>query len=148
MTQFTFLPAAEAPDLADDVRTLFDELADTLRHEHRAYSGECRPNLDVFETEQAVEILVDVAGVPAAAIRILFRGGVVLIAGEKAPPRGEQAQAFHLVEREFGRFVRAVRLNGAYDVANAQASLQEGELRIVLPKLADRRGQPHRIRIE
>jgi HSP20 family protein len=148
MAQFTFLPAAEAPDVADDVRALFEELAETLRHEHRAYSGECRPPLDVFETDRSVEIVVDLAGVPAEAVRILFRGGVVLIVGEKAPPPGEQAQAFHLVEREFGRFARAVRLSGAFDVGSARASLRDGELTIVLPKRDERRGQPHRIRIE
>jgi HSP20 family protein len=86
--------------------------------------------------------------VPAEAVRILFRGGVVLIVGEKAPPPGEQAQAFHLVEREFGRFARAVRLSGAFDVGSARASLRDGELTIVLPKRDERRGQPHRIRIE
>jgi HSP20 family protein len=145
MAQFTFIPEAEAPEIADDVRELFEELASTLRHEHRAYSGECRPALDVVETDRAIEILVDVAGVPAEAIRVLFRAGVVIIAGEKAPPVGNQSQAFHLVEREFGRFARAVRLNGAYDVGNARATLSGGELTIVLPKLADRRGKPQRI---
>jgi HSP20 family protein len=148
VAQFTFLPAAETPDIADDVRVLFDELAETLTHEQRAYSGECRPALDVFETDAAVEIVVDLAGVPREAIRILFRGGIVLIAGEKAPPHGDAAEAFHLVEREFGRFARAVRLSGAYDVARARASLRHGELTIVLPKQQDRRGQAHRIRIE
>jgi HSP20 family protein len=148
MAQFSFIPASEAPEIADDVRELFEELEVTLRHEHRAYSGECRPTLDVVETDEAIEIVVDVAGVPAAAIRVLFRSGIVIIAGEKAPPLGNQSQAFHLVEREFGRFARAVRLAGAYDVATAHASVSGGELTIVLPKLADRRGRAHRIRIE
>jgi HSP20 family protein len=147
MTQFSFIPTAEAPDIADDVRELFQDLASTLRDEHRAYSGECRPSLDVVETDQAVEIVIDVAGVPPDAIRVLFRAGIVIIAGEKAPPTGDHSQAFHLVEREFGRFARAVRLAGCYDVTAAKATLRAGELVIVLPKMADRRGQAHRIPI-
>jgi HSP20 family protein len=148
MAQFTFIPAADSSDIADDVRVLFEELAGTLRQEERAYSGECRPTLDVLETDEAVEILVDVAGVPSTALRVLYRAGVVIVAGEKAPPRADQSQAFHLIEREFGRFARAVRVTGAYDIAKARASLRNGELTIVLPKLTDRRGQAHRIRIE
>ena len=147
MAHYTFLPAAETPEIADDIRALFDDLAAKLRHDQRAYSGKCEPPLDVLETDQAVEIVVDLSGVAKEAVRVLFRAGVVIVAGEKAPPPGDQSQAFHLVEREFGRFARAVRLNGAFDVANGRASLHGGELTIVLPKLGDRRGQAHEIRI-
>jgi HSP20 family protein len=148
MAQYSFIPTAEAPDIADDVRELFEDLASRLPRDQRAYSGECRPMLDVLETDEAVAIVVDVAGVPREALRVLFRAGVVIIAGEKAPPPGEPPQAFHLVEREFGRFARAVRLNGCYDVRGAKATLRNGELMVMLPKMADRRGQAHRIAVE
>jgi HSP20 family protein len=147
MAHFTFIPAADAPDVADDVRTLFAEIAANLRHEERAYSGECQPAVDVLESERSIEIVMDLAGVSKDAVRVLFRAGVLIIAGEKAPPPTGQDHAFHLVEREFGRFARAVRLNGAFDIAASRASLQNGELTIVLPKLAERRGQAHGIRI-
>jgi HSP20 family molecular chaperone IbpA len=51
------------------------------------------------------------------------------------------------VEREFGRFARAVRLTGAFDIPGARASVADGELSIVLPKLIDRRDQSHRIAV-
>lgn len=145
MAQFSFIPSGEARELADDVRELFEDLAARLPHEHRAYSGECHPTLDVLETDEAVEVVVDVSGVPAGALRVVFRAGVLLIAGEKAPPRAAENHSFHLIEREFGRFARAVRLTGAFNVGIARASLDEGELTIVLPKLIDRRNQSHRI---
>lgn len=147
MTQFTFMPAVEAPELADDVRALFDDIAASLTPEQRAVSGECQPPLDVLETDRAVEIVVDLSGVGRAAVRVLFRANVVVVAGEKTAPPAAEGQAFHLVEREFGRFARAVRLSGAFDVANSRASIEDGELTIVLPKLVDRRGQAHEIRI-
>ena len=147
MAQFSFLPAVETGELAGDLRELFEELASSLPHRQRAYSGEYRPALDVLETDEAVEVIVDVAGVPAAAIRVLFRGGVLLVAGEKAPPESAAQRSFHLVEREFGRFARAVRLTGAFDVQNSRATVANGELRVLLPKLPDRRGQPQRITV-
>jgi HSP20 family protein len=145
VAQFSFLPSSEARELSDDVRELFEDLAAKLPHEQRAYSGECHPTLDVLETDAAVEVVVDVSGIPPAALRVLFRAGVLLVAGEKAPPRASDDQTFHLVEREFGRFARAVRLNGAFDVPRARASVDDGELTIVLPKLMERRDQSHRI---
>jgi len=145
--EFPLVPSSEATELADDIRQLFDDIARTLPRERRALSGECHPAVDVRETDDVVEVTVDVAGVPTEAIRILFRGGVLVVAGEKAATRVAAAQTFHLVEREFGRFARAVRLAGAFNVATAHATLRDGELRVVLPKLVDRRGSAHRIAI-
>lgn len=145
MAQFTLMPTAEAPDVAEDVRAMFDELAESLRHDQRAYSGECQPAFDVLETDEAVEVVMDLCGVVTEAVRVRFRAGVLIVAGEKAPPAPGGPRAFHLVEREFGRFARAVRLNGAFDLATSRASLSNGELTIVLRKLADRRGRAHEI---
>ena len=146
MVQFSLTPSPEAADLADDIRELFDELSRTLDRTQRAYSGECHPALDALETDETIEVSMDVAGVPPEALRVLFRAGVLLIVGEKAPaPPGEQT--FHLVERSFGRFARAVRLTGAVDLQKTRATLRDGELTIVLPKLEDRRGRAHRISI-
>ena len=145
MAQFSFIPSGEARELADDVRELFADLAAHLQQEQRAYSGEYHPTIDVFETDQAVEVVVDVSGILPNAVRVMFRAGMLLVVGEKAPPLASGEQTFHLVEREFGRFARAIRLNGAFDVPRADASIENGELTIVLPKLLERRDQPHRI---
>lgn len=145
MVQFSLIPSAETADLADDIRELFDDLSRSLDRSHRAYSGECHPALDVLETDEAIEISVDVAGIPPAALRVFFRAGVLLVVGEKAPGPTTSEQTFHLVERAFGRFARAVRLAGAFDMQNSRATLRDGELTIVLPKIEDRRGRAHRI---
>lgn len=145
MTTFSFIPPGEAQELAEDIRELFNDLAASLQHDQRAYSGECHPSIDVLETDEAVEVIVDVSGVPPAAIRVLFRAGVLVVAGEKAPGPVSADHTFHLVEREFGRFARAVRLAGAFDIPRARATVANGELTIVLPKISERRGRAHRI---
>jgi HSP20 family molecular chaperone IbpA len=53
--------------------------------------------------------------------------------------------AFHVAERTFGRFGRAITLDGAFDTDRATATLAGGELRLVLPRLDDRRGRQVRI---
>jgi HSP20 family protein len=147
VSQLLFTQSDESRELAEDIRELFDDLARTLDRTRRAFSGEYHPSLDVLETETAVEVVVDVSGIPPDALRVLFRSGVLVVAGEKAPAPASGDQTFHLVEREFGRFARAVRLNGALDVSQARASVRDGELTVVLPKIAERRGQGHRIRV-
>jgi HSP20 family protein len=139
--EFSFLPTGESRELVDDLRQVFADLAESLGPEQRAYSGEYHPALDVVETAAAVEIIVDVAGVPAEALRVLFRGDVLIVAGEKAPSPTTSDPNFHLLERGFGRFARAVRLSVAFEIAQAKATLTAGELTIVLPKRAERRGR-------
>ena len=145
LSQFSFLPSGESRELTEDIRELFEDLAASLKHEQRAFSGECHPTLDDLETDEAIEVVVDVSGIPANALRVLYRESVLIVAGEKAPVPVTEEQTFHLVEREFGRFARAVRLTGAFDIQQARASVRDGELTVVLPKLVDRRGRGHRI---
>jgi HSP20 family protein len=136
--------------LAEDVRRLFDDLARRRPDRRHMVAGECMPVVDVFETEKTLEIVLDVPGVAADCIRVLFKAGVVLIVGEKErPDYSKRAPAsFHLVERDFGRFARAVRVNAAIDGANAKARLVNGELRVVLPRIEERRGSGILVEIE
>jgi HSP20 family protein len=104
-------------------------------------AGECSPALDVFETDDALEITVDLPGVDPATVRILAKGDSILIAGEKRARRARGESTFHLVERGYGRFARVVRLARACDTSKARARLVDGELRVSVPKTAERRGK-------
>jgi HSP20 family protein len=130
---------SEVGEFADEVRAVFLELGRTFGVESLA--GECSPPVDVFETDETVEMTVDLPGVDPTAVRVLTKGDAVLVVGEKAARRGRSDSSFHLVERGFGRFARAVRLGRACDASRAHATLRNGELRITIPKIADRRGR-------
>jgi HSP20 family protein len=137
--QAIVMPSETLGEFVDEVRRIFAELG-------RGYSldtlaGECTPPIDVYETDATLEISVDLPGVDPGSVRVLVKGSVVLIAGDKAPRRGRGDSSFHLVERGFGRFARTVRYTVACDTARAQAVLEKGELRISLPKVAERRGR-------
>ena len=101
------------------------------------------PLLDVFETERTIEIVLDVPGISTESVRILIKSGVVLVVGEKERPEPAMRPpaSFHLVERDFGRFARAIRIHAAVDATNARARLKDGELRVIVTKLAERRGR-------
>ena len=135
----------EIGDFADEVRRVFLELGRAFSDESLA--GECIPPIDVFETDEALEIIVDLPGVTPEGLRVLGRSNSVLIAGEKAPRRVRGESSFHLVERGYGRFARVIHLNRPSDPSRAQATLIDGELRIAVPKIADRRGRTHTIPI-
>ena len=143
MPSLDFLPPSDADDLGDEVARLFEDLDRARPLDQRLLPGAFSPTLDAVETCDAVDIVVDVPGVPPDDLRVLVKGNVVVIAGGKMPPNpAERARAsFHLVERDFGRFARAIRLSGALDAAAATAVLNGGELRVRVPRLRERRGR-------
>ena len=109
-------------------------------------AGDCAPPIDVVETAETLEIVMDLPGVAADGVQVIFARNTLVIAGQKAPRSCEHREAgFHLAERAFGRFARAIRVAAAYDAGAADATLKAGELRIVLPRIADRRGAEIRI---
>jgi HSP20 family protein len=143
------LISTDVGDLGNEVRRLFDDLGKRRPERRHMVSGECMPLQDVFETERAIEIVLDLPGVSSDSCRVLLKSGVVLIVGEKDRPEATHGPAsFHLVERDFGRFARAVRVHVAVDAANARARLKDGELRIILPKIAERRGREMLVAID
>ena len=120
----------------DEAARAFAGLIEELRG-----SPECAPPLDVVEYADRVEIVVDVPGVALTGLRVVYSRGSVVIMGRKLPRVCSDSVAFHLAERSFGRFARAVALAGAFDAGRASASLAAGELRVVLPRIDERRGR-------
>lgn len=129
------------PDIGDfalEIRRAFEELD---RQMGSRSAGEYIPPVDVFDGPEGLTIVVDLPGVPASSVRALIKDGVVIVLGEKpAAGCGVEGAQFHIAERSFGRFARGVRLNGSFDGAQARATLKRGELRIVVPRLEERRG--------
>jgi HSP20 family protein len=143
------LVSTDVGDLSHEVRRLFEDLAKRRPDRRHMVSGECLPLFDVFETDRTIEIVLDVPGVNADGVRILIKSGIVLVAGEKERPEPSRGPAsFHLVERDFGRFARAVRVHAAIDGSKVRARLKDGELRIMLPKIAERRGHEFLIHVD
>ena len=138
--------SSELGEFAEEVRRIFHELGKATGNEGLA--GECSPAVDIYETDESLEVVADLPGVDRSAVRILSKGDWLLIAGEKPPRRVRAESSFHLVERDYGRFARGVRLSRACDISRATASLTHGELRVTLPKLPDRRGHAQQIPIK
>jgi len=129
----------------DELQQLFERL--TLPDSTPGGAAECTVPLDVVETPTSIEVVMDLAGVAKEAVQVMVTRNTLVVMGRKKPPAcaHHQEAAFHVVERTFGRFARGVRLSGAFDIGQAEATLRAGELRVTLPRIEDRRGREHRI---
>ncbi len=127
--------------LPEDVQELAAGLASKPR-EWWLYSYPF-PLVNVCERDEAIHIEAEMPGVYAENVEVLLTAGTELtIRGERASA-GDASGAWHSRERGAGRFHRTLRLAVPVEAEKAQARLEAGVLRLVLPKAAP--FQTHRI---
>ncbi len=91
------------------------------------------PEVDIFETDQEITLLADMPGVPADKVTVDLRDGVLTISGDVTPWEGPE-ETDVLVEFEIGKYYRQFTLSDAIDQDKIDAKLEDGVLRLTLPK--------------
>jgi HSP20 family molecular chaperone IbpA len=92
-----------------------------------------KPAVDIFETETGITLLADMPGVKANDLNIDLREDVLTLSGEVETPRsGDETEI--LREYRTGRYMRQFSLADTIDQSKIEAELQDGVLRLVLPK--------------
>jgi HSP20 family protein len=133
--------------LQQEVNQLFERLA-LLDRSERVAGGEWSPGVDVFEARGRVVVVVEVAGLPADALKVVYREHEITVSGERRARRPGAGMGFLCMERAHGRVERTIPFDVAVDVTQAQAKLSGGLLTITLPRLKERRGRETAIPIE
>jgi HSP20 family protein len=98
-----------------------------------------QPSADVFETEKAIVVRLELAGVAGSDVSVTVDGDVLRIRGVRKPRVDAAAQRLHQMEIACGPFERAIRIGVPFERDGVTASLEEGLLRVVLPKRSSRR---------
>ena len=91
------------------------------------------PAVDIFETEVAITMLADMPGVKADGLTIDLRENVLSVDGVVSPTESENESSL-LREYDTGSFHREFRLSNLIDQGKIDATLQDGVLRLTLPK--------------
>ena len=96
-----------------------------------------RPPTDVYETDNAVVVVIEIAGLGPSDYEILLRGRMLLVAGDRHDPA--EKLAYQQMEIRHGKFRTEVRLPWALEPSGQEATYENGFLKIVLPKATVRR---------
>jgi HSP20 family molecular chaperone IbpA len=92
------------------------------------------PAVDIFETEKTITLLADMPGVKADDLTIDLRDNTLTLSAEVAAVDNGDAEEL-LVEYETGRYYRQFTLGELIDQTNIDAKLNDGVLRLTLPKV-------------
>jgi HSP20 family protein len=96
-----------------------------------------RPAVNLYETETAFLICVDLAGMDENDIEVSLDKSTLTIRGRRVspmPPDGSRAVAVHLMEIDHGTFARTVEVPTNVEDASIRANYHVGMLWITLPK--------------
>lgn len=92
------------------------------------------PAIDVYETEKSIVVRIELAGVQSSDLRVTIDGSVLRLRGVRKPRLEADAQRLHQMEIAFGPFERAIRIPIPFEREHVSAHLEEGFLRVILPK--------------
>jgi len=90
------------------------------------------PPTDVFETENAYIVRVEVAGMRRQDFSVQFENNILRISGMRSDT--PERRAYHQMEVRFGEFSSIVAIPGLVDVDSSSAEYEDGFLAVTLPK--------------
>ena len=91
------------------------------------------PAVDLVEKDNVYEVHADLPGIDEKDIEVKVANGVLTIKGQKE----EKKEDYHLRERHYGSYERALRVPDAVDTDKIAATFKKGVLTVTLPKTAE-----------
>lgn len=104
-----------------------------------------RPPVEVFETEDSLQVVVEIAGMQGQDIDIVVEGDILTIQGERPDPTNCEHRTYHVARIGYGPFAADIHLPFAVDTDAAEASYTNGFLHVILPRTKARTIIPTRV---
>jgi HSP20 family molecular chaperone IbpA len=102
------------------------------------------PAVDILENTNEIIVLADMPGVESRSVDIDLKDNQLTITGKVDAPEGEKETSLY---REFnwGDYFRQFTLSNVIDQAKISAKMENGVLRLVLPKVE--KAKPQKIKV-
>ncbi|MGE3526628.1 MAG: Hsp20/alpha crystallin family protein [Gemmatimonadales bacterium] len=135
-------PPAPMVKVKEDIDRLFDRFFTPtfynepfLPHFEASFETKWIPAFDLAETDKEFVVRLEVPGVHKENLDINLSGNVLTITGKREAVQEASGEAYLWKEREYGKFVRTLRLPSAVAENKVEAMYQDGVLVVHLPKV-------------
>jgi len=105
----------------------------------------CLPTADIFETEDALHVVLEMPGVEKDNIDVSVREGVLNIEGRLDFSKYKDLHPLY-TEYNVGNYSRSFRLSSVIDQNKIGAELRDGVLSLTLPKVEEAKPRTIQIR--
>jgi HSP20 family protein len=134
-----------------DVNRAFDDvLHDFGRMPKEMETFELTPKLDISETDEALEVTVELPGVDDDDIDLEVQDNGMIIRGEKKfeKEKEDKKKGYHVMERAYGSFMRTIPFDFTVDPDAVEADFSKGVLKITIPRPAEEIAHTKKISIK
>ena len=133
MTLVKWTPTRNMFNVFDDVEKMVNQ---AFGHSIRGteVTSQLQPLLDVYETDNNIEVSVDLPGVEKKDVKVNLSNGLLTISGERKNTSGESTEGRIWQETLLGTFKRSLELTDAVIEDKIKAHFKNGVLKISLPK--------------
>jgi HSP20 family protein len=140
--------AAVYGPLHREIDRLFDDLARGALTGFQQGHDRLVPSMDVIENDNEIVVTAEMPGLQRKDIDISIDDDVLTIRGEKKveEKQKDEKKNFHVTERAYGVFYRAIQLPSGVDPSKVEATMENGVLKITIPKPA--RSQARKIEVQ
>ena len=101
--------------------------------------GKWSPDTDIYEVQDGLIIIMDIAGLRREEISISVEGKILIIAGVRRTPAIPQKKQVHRLEIDVGHFEKRFRIPDDIEAGKIEATYESGFLYVSLPKFSSRR---------
>lgn len=102
--------------------------------------------IDLHQTENEVVLKATLPGVKPEAVEVSVTGDTLTIKGETSADKMVERAGYLYREHRYGAFSRSVALPGGLDTDKAEASLADGILTLTIPKIAELKPTPIKVK--
>ena len=128
-------PFRDIAVLQDRMNRLFGDFLDRGHpREEGQERGTWMPNVDIYETKDAICVRAELPGVDKNAVNVEVKEGVLNLRGERKFEREVKEENYHRIERSYGTFHRSFTLPSSVDAEKVTARMKDGVLELDLPK--------------
>ncbi len=92
------------------------------------------PPADIVETQNAIEVKVDLPGHDPKSVQVNLENGVLTIQSERQQEKRDEQDGVLRAERSFGAFARSFELPDTVNPDKVEARFEHGVLTVTLPK--------------
>jgi HSP20 family protein len=117
----------------DFPKTSNDSLEDLITKDFVS-TAKNNPAMDIAEYQSEYVVVAEMPGVKKDDVKITFEKNLLMVQGQRKPSEIPQDARVLLNEMRVRDFSRSIRIPVEVDVNNLSAELENGILRIVLPK--------------
>jgi HSP20 family protein len=114
--------------------------------ETNLFAGAWAPAVDIYETDQAIELKADLPEVDPKDVDVRIEDNMLFLKGERKLEKEVKEENFHRIERSYGSFARSFALPQGIATDKISADYRNGVLKVTLPKSEE--SKPKQIQVK